>query len=89
MNRCTKSICQNPAPISYKILRKLGIKGNFLNFIKNIYQKLQLTSYVMVKTQHYLAKIRKKQGSPFSPLYFNIVLEVLGSAVRFKKKKKD
>ena len=36
-------------PFMIRTLRKLGTEGNFLNFIKGIYVKLQLASYSMVK----------------------------------------
>jgi hypothetical protein len=32
-----------------KTVRKLGIEGKFLNIVKAIYDKLQSTSYLMVK----------------------------------------
>lgn len=36
-------------PFMIKSLRKLGIKGNFINLIKDIYIKLHLTSYLIVE----------------------------------------
>lgn len=37
-------------PFNVKILREIGIQGNFLNLRKSIYKKLQLT-YLMVKVR--------------------------------------
>ena len=36
-------------PFMLKMLSKLGIEGNFLHLIKNIYKNLQLTSDLMVR----------------------------------------
>ena len=42
----------------------------------------QLTSYSVVKTESFSPKVRKKTICPLSQLSFNIVLEVLATAVR-------
>ena len=45
----------------------------------------QLTSYLTVKTESILPKIRNKTKCPLSPLSFNIILEVPITATRGKK----
>ena len=63
---------------------KLGIEGNFLNLIKSIYDKPQLTSYSGVKDWKLLSSATR-QGYPLSPLLFNIVLEVLTREISQEK----
>ena len=64
-----------------KALSKVGIEGAFLNRIKTIYQRP--TANIILNGQ----KLRSgtRQGCPLSPLLFNIVLEVLATAIRQEK----
>ena len=75
---------QNPFMI--KTLTKVCIKGKFLNIIKAIYDKP--TENVILngeKLKAFSLKSGTRQGCPLSPLLFNIVLEVLATAIRQTK----
>ena len=61
-----------------KTLQKAGIEGTYLNIIKAIYDKP--TANIILNGENLKALLPKsgtRQGCPFSPLLFNIVLEVL------------
>ena len=61
----------------------MGIKGAFLNIIKAIYERP--TSYITLNGQKLRAfplRSGTRQGCPLLPLLFNIVLEVLATAMR-------
>ena len=66
-----------------KTLQKVGIEGTYLNIIKTIYDKptdnIKLNSE---KLKTFLLRSETRQGCPFSPLLFNMILVVLGIAVR-------
>ena len=67
-------------------LQKLGIEGTYLNIIKAIYEKP--TANVILngeKLKAFPLRSGTRQGSPFSPLLFNIVLEVLAMPIREEK----
>ena len=75
-------------PLMIKTLSKLGIERNFLNLIKNIYKKP--TANIILngeKLESFLLKSGAKQGCPFSPLLFNITLEILANATRQENEK--
>ena len=62
---------------------KVGIKGTHLNIIKAIYDKP--TPSVILhseKLKSFPLKSGTNKGCPHTPLLFNIVLEVLATAVR-------
>ena len=69
-----------------KTLQKAGIKGAYLNIIKAIYGKP--TANIILnceKLKAFPLKSGTKQGCPLLPLLFNIVLEVLATAIRKEK----
>ena len=73
-------------PFLIKTLSKVGIEGAFLNIIKAIYG--QPTANIILNGQKLRAfplRSGTRQGCPLSPLLFNIVLEVLATAIRQKK----
>ena len=73
-------------PFMIKTLQKAGIEGTYLNIIKTIYEKP--TANIILngeKMKAFPLKSRTKQGCPLSPLLFNIVLEVLATAIRAEK----
>ena len=76
---------QNPFMI--KTLQKAGIEGPYLNIIKAIYDKPSANIILNgEKLEAFPLKSGTRQGFPLSPLLFNIVLEVLATAVRTEKK---
>jgi hypothetical protein len=71
-----------------KALKKLGIKGTFLNIIKAIFEKPIVKILVNgEKLKPFLAIPGTRQGCPFSPLLSNIVLEFFARTMRKSKKK--
>ena len=69
-----------------KILQEVGIEGTYVNIIKAICNKP--TSSIILngeKLKAFPLKSGTKQGCPLSPLLFNIVLEVLATAIREEK----
>ena len=72
-----------------KTLQKVGIEGTYLNIIKAIYD--ELTANIMLndeKLKAFPLRSGRRQGCPLSPLLFNIVLEVLATAIREVKEVK-
>ena len=84
----TKSLWQNSAPmIMIKTLQKMGIEGTYLNIVKAIYDTP--TANIILndkKLKAFPLRSGTRQGCPLSPILFNIVLEVLATAVREEKK---
>ena len=70
-----------------KTLQKAGIEGTYLNIIKAIYYKSTANILNGEKQKAFLLKSGTRQGCPLSPLLFNIVLEVLATAIREEKEK--
>ena len=62
----------------------MGIEGIYLNIVKAMYDKP--TANIILNGEKLKAfPIRSRQGCPLSPLLFNIVLEVLATAIREEK----
>ena len=77
-------------PFMIKTLQKAGIEGTYLNIIKAIYDKP--TENIILsgeKLKAFPLKSGTRQGCPLSPLLFNIVLEVLATAIRKEKEIKE
>ena len=69
-----------------KTLQKTGIKGTYLNIIKTIYDKPTVNITLNgEKLKAFPLKSGTRQGCPLLPLLFNIVLEVLATAIREEK----
>ena len=78
---------QHPFMIKKKPLQKAGIDGTYLNIIKPIYDKP--TANIILNSEKLKAfplKSGPRQGCPLQPLLFNIVLEVLTTAIREEKR---
>ena len=73
-------------PFMIKTLQKMGIEGTYLNIIKAIYDKPR-TSIILngEKLKAFPLRSGTRQGCPLLPLLFNIVLEVLTTAIREEK----
>lgn len=70
-----------------KTLSKLDIEGTILNTIKTIHDKLTASIILNYeKLQAFPLRSGNRQRCQLSPLIFNIVLKVLGRAVRQEKK---
>ena len=70
--------------------QKTGIERTYLSIIKAIYDKP--TSNIILngeKLKAFPLKSGTRQGCPCSPLLLNIVLEVLATAIRAEKERKE
>ena len=68
----------------------MSIEGQYINIIKAIYEKP--TANIVLNSKNLKAfhlRLGTRQGCPFSPLLFNIVLEVLAMAIRQNKEIQD
>ena len=87
MQRKTFYKIQHPFPI--KTLQSVGREGTFLSILKAIYEKPTANTIFNGETlRAFPLRSGTRQGCPLSPLLFNIVLEVLASAIRQQKEKK-
>ena len=69
-------------PLMIKTLQKAGIEGTYLNIIKAIYNKP--TANIILngkKLKAFPLKSGTRKGHTLSPPLFNIVLEVLATAI--------
>ena len=73
-------------PCMIKTLQTMGIEGTYLNIVKAIRDKP--TANIILngeKLKEFPLRSGTRQGCPLSPLLFNIVLEVLATAIREEK----
>ena len=69
-----------------KTVQKVGIQGTYLNIIKAVYDKP--TANIILngaKLKAFPLRSGTRQEGPLSPPLFNIVLEILASAIREEK----
>ena len=73
-------------PFMIKTLQKMGREGTYLNIVKAKYDK-PMANIILngEKLKAFSLRSGIRQGCPLSPLLFNIVLEVLATAVREEK----
>ena len=67
----------------------MGIEGTYLNIVKVVYDKS--TANIIVngeKLKAFSLRSGRRQGCLLSPLLFNIILEVLATAIRGETGKK-
>ena len=71
-----------------KTLSKVGIHGAFLNMIKAIYE-IPTANIILngKKLKAFPLRLGTRQGCPLLPLLYNIILEVLATAIRQEKNK--
>ena len=77
-------------PFMIKTLQRMGIEGTYLNIVKTIYDKP--TANIILngeKLKAFPLRSGTRQGCPLSPLLFNIVLEVLATAISEEKEIKE
>ena len=73
-------------PFMIKTLQSVGIEGTYLNIIKAMYDKPTVNIILKgEKLKPLPLRSGRRERCPFSPLLFNIVLEVLASAIREEK----
>ena len=73
-------------PFMIKTLQKMGIEGTYLNIVKSVYDKL--TANLILngeKLKAFPLRSGTRQWCSLSPLLFNIVLELLDTAIRQEK----
>ena len=73
-----------------RVLEWVAVEGTYLNIIKAIYDKP--TANIILngeKLKAFPLKSGTIQGCSLSPLLFNIVLEILATAIRAEKEKKQ
>ena len=84
-----KAFDKNQHPFLIKTLQKAGIEGTYFNIVKAIYDKS--TANIILngeKLKAFPVMSGTRQRCPLSPLLFNIVLEVLATAIRAEKEMK-
>ena len=78
-----KRLLKNSTLFLIKNLQRVGIEGTYLNIIKNTYEKP--TANIILngeKLKTFPLRSGTRQERPLLPLLFNIVLEILATAIR-------
>ena len=69
-----------------KTHQKIGIEGTYLKIVKDIYDKPTANTILNVENlKAFPLRSGTRQVCPLSPLLFNIVLEILATAIREEK----
>ena len=69
-----------------KALQKMAIEGTYLNIVKAIYDKSRANIILLgERLKTFPLRSGTRQGCSLSSLLFNIVLEVLATAIREEK----
>ena len=76
-------------PFMIKTLQKIVIEGTYLNIVKVIYDKPIANILNGEKLKAFPLRSGTRQECPLSPLLFNVVLEVLATAIREEKEIKE
>ena len=76
-------------PFMIKTPPKMIIEGTYLNFVKAMYDKPTANILNGEKLKAFPLRLGTKQGCPLPPLLFNIVSEVLATAIREEKEKES
>ena len=81
-----KAFDKTQHPFMIKTLQKMGTEGTYLNIVKAIYDK-PIANILLNGEKLKVFPLRSggRRGCPLSPLLFNIVLEVLATAIREEK----
>ena len=81
-----KAFDKTQHPFMIKTLQKMGMEGIYLNIVKAIYDK-PIANIILngEKLKAFPLRSGTRQGCPLLPLLFNIVLEVLATAIREEK----
>ena len=73
-------------PFMIKTLQKMVTEGTYLNIVKAIYDKPTANINLSgEKLKAFPLRSGTRQGCPLLPLLFNIVLEILATAIRKEK----
>ena len=79
---------QHPFMIKKKSL-KMGLEGPHFNIIQVIYNRHTANIIFNGEKLKTFPVIGTRQGCPFSPLLFNIVLQVLATAIRRERNRRN
>ena len=59
----------------------MGIEWTYFNLVKYKYDKPTTSGFQCWKTESFSLRPGRKQGSPLLPIFFNVVLEILATAI--------
>ena len=75
--------------LMFKTLQKIYIEGTYLNIVKSIHDKLTANILSWEKLKAFPLRSGTRQGCQLSPLLFKIILEVLATAIREERNKRN